>query len=350
MSLFSSPIIRSGMRILTNAGIFILTFSFTFVTVGIALFTRNQLNMSNGLSAYWIGITRIISRVVLAVLPVGRADINQGPWPGFNPITKMLHTVFEPNYNCPINLNPNIFERALNSAVTIFGSVPASRALLLFVFIHPLICLVIAAFVRHQPQYQLYRYHGMPNNKMVGKSFPNLAKIIMFSAVLSVIWPVASKIIWHTWWEYYGLVSQRYTVILTHDQNGISAGGGVNPYGSGVARGWFGYYGVVAGVFLSYLLTVWWSAKFVINRSVKREAVAAGVEGSGDRVVVEGDEGRDDVGVGENRLLTAGHRGRRWMWRIGIGLFILMLYGWPLVVGWVGRVLPDDIWMKWVPY
>ena len=341
---------NTPIKLAANIVLNTLRVAATFITVyilsAISASIYYSVNVMDLLFPFKSSVGKGVAHIIFAILPVGRAMSQQG-FEGFwyPSYIGMTETPY-----CILSDRPNLsfFGRVISD----FPCQARGYQINFFILHIIATCLVILIYGRLYYRKVRSAVPALDNRVRVNTGGRVFLRILLLGGILSILWPGILQIVWGVWREYAKLVDTKYTTIMFVDDAGNKDV--ENPYFEGVALGWFGYYGVFAGVFLSYLLTVLWTTKFVIGRAVKREAMAAGVLGASDGGDLTNNAGvGSGSGHGSDDMVLSGNgvRGRRWwMWRIGIGLLILMLYGWPLVVGLVGRILPDDIWMKWVPY
>lgn len=105
--------------------------------------------------------------------------------------------------------------------------------------------------------------------------------------------------------------------------------------------------GIIVGCLLAEL---WILMAFTI--AVARRAILASVRAHGlcprcGYALIHA--GCPECGSTENDAVGAGHAQRLW-WRLTAGAAITIFLLTPFVLGWIGAMLPEKLWYKWVPF
>ncbi len=211
----------------------------------------------------------------------------------------------------------------------------------IFVLLHVVVVVFLAL---------LYRLAGYPpwvrQPPVVRRALPSALAI---SAIAGALWPAFGQVVWSVWIRVAEQVRVLYmtTDPLTGETNMVSA-----DHYYGVAVGPVGRASILAGVALGYLLTVAW---------VIRWRIAAAKAGVADPIVCLAcghglDEQQDtcpECGQDQSGAVARVALGRilyqasssRWRWGVRIGMFasVLALLAGPLILGWVGVVVPN-VW------
>lgn len=172
----------------------------------------------------------------------------------------------------------------------------------------------------------------------------------LISVPLAVVFPALGQLAWLTWWKF-----DRFDALGSFDAPAAAAARNGFP----VALGWFGVGGLWAGVILTHAMVVAWAVGKAARSDPglrRRLAVLCSACGyprlqSGRTCPECGSDYQEPMfefrvipwGVSSHRPLS------RWAARAGLALLLLMLWMWPLVAAFPGRVLPEE-WVLRMPF
>jgi len=213
---------------------------------------------------------------------------------------------------------------------------------------HVAICmLVFAGYWRlgSPPVVREFLRGGASDRSLIVGGF---ADAIALSAFLGVLWPWSARLIWHVWWRFED-VSAAATGQYVPATNCI-----VNPDGYAAALGPAGWIGVVAGVVVLHITLVATCVRRTLVRGFRRSAsdpvLCSTCCFEIDTLPVCPECGRAERVPLRDVHLSIGRSTRvRTRWILDIAVVVVLLF-WPLVLGWIGRVLPESIWYRYIPF
>ncbi|MEZ6242138.1 MAG: hypothetical protein R3B57_03765 [Phycisphaerales bacterium] len=295
---------------------------------------------------------RELDRVAASVslLPMGKAYAGTGPWPSQATYAEPLLLAGCVN-TCDIQRSGPGGALIRTSGI---GTPPPDAstnpsyifALAFFFFCVHTVCVVGLSI--------LYRLASNPSwMRSKGLAWSVMPRSLILAAAWAFAWPAVTQLIWSLW-----LRVPTHVMGHTMTTDAVTGQATLSPdHLFGVAVGPAGRTLVLAGMTLGYLLTVAW----VIRSEMKRLAIRQGLwsracAGCGypygqfvhcpECGVQPGTQSAACSLVPNHHATSRLH----WVWRVALVALPAALLAGPLLLGWLGALLPDELWQRCVPY